>query len=273
MSENSIAKTIFYDEELVRYYNTISNDYLHPLALDLTKAKQRLEKYRVGWMCLDSIIDLFPHLTLAEDHHLFLYISQEYHGLYGYIAAIPKNMPPEPLLTADFHRYEYREIVLPDTAAPPIQALYADGTPESYLETLYLRNILSKLPRPFDKYHTHCLYNAPKELHTKWTVYADIADWRPRLTYSNDDSAPMLVSVWVDERPIFGAAAGVSGSIKLCQHSFLSNPGLHYVLKNRNGQLKPYKTFIDPRNRYKDGHYCCDAYLRSIMIAQEIMEW
>lgn len=273
MSDNSIAKTIFYDEDLIRYYNTISNDYLHPLSLDLTEAKQRLEKHRIGWMCVDSIVDLFPHLALAEDHHLFLYISKEYHGLYGHIAAIPKDMPPEPLLTADIHRYDYRNIILPDNAAPPIQALYADGTPESYLETLYLKKILSKLPRTFDKYHARCLYTPPKELHTKWTVYADIADWRPRLIYSNDNSTPMLVSIWIDERPNFGAAAGVPGSIELCQHSFLSNPGLHYVLKSRNGQLKPYKTFINPSNRYKDGRCCCDAYYRSITIAEDIMEF
>lgn len=60
-------------------------------------------------------------------------MAREYHGYYGEIAAIRKGAAGEPLIKEG--RY-FPSFTLPDTAVPPPDALYHDGSPHGYPEAL-----------------------------------------------------------------------------------------------------------------------------------------
>lgn len=87
-------------------------------AIDWRLVSQEIETNGVSYFDVSDTLPLFPHLTLDDDYILFCYVTREYHGLWGRVAALQKDTPSPPVnvqpkgpLGPSFE--------LPDAAVPP----------------------------------------------------------------------------------------------------------------------------------------------------------
>lgn len=267
MSTESSTNIFYYDPDTIEHYNNLLHNTLD--SFKLREAYHHLKQYGVGWQDISDVVNLFPHLSLDENYSLFCYISSEYHGTYGKVAAVPTNNTSEPLLTAEENRFGYRDIVLPEKAASPMEALYADGSPESYLEALYVNKFFSLIPRPYDKYQPYCLYSPASVLSNAWNHFISIEDWRPRLIQKANNSAPTLYSLWLYESPILGTLSYYASYISLVENNFYDHIDPLYSFINSRKINPPYPTCITERKRYKSGLHCCVSGEKGITIAKE----
>ena len=82
-------------------------------------------------------------------------------------SADPVIDPKDAWLSKLFHGQHFE---LPETAAPPMEAIYNDGSHEGYLESLLCELFLSAIPYTrFEKDHWHIIMTQPPaDLEQKW---------------------------------------------------------------------------------------------------------
>ena len=64
-------------------------------AIDWRLVSQEIETNGVSCFDVSDTLPLFPHLTLDDDYILFCYVTREYHGLWGRVAALQKDTPSD----------------------------------------------------------------------------------------------------------------------------------------------------------------------------------
>lgn len=118
--------------------------------MDWTAISKGIEQNGVIKFDISDVISLFPHLELDENYKLICYLAREHHGIWGRIAALKYDDPTDHIMPSDnqklsglFHGPLFE---LPDCAAPPMEAIYNDGTHEGYYEAVLCELFLKAIP-------------------------------------------------------------------------------------------------------------------------------
>lgn len=218
---------------------------------------------------VSDVLELFPCLSLDERYDLYCYVSREYHGLWGHVAAVRKDTAPNPT-NIQPHFLLGHSFELPDAALPPMEVIYNDGSPFGYLEALLAAKLLTALPYTcFEKDHwQRCAFYPPAHFESEWECYIDLSDWRPRLLRDGwKDRDNTMYLCWRQFENGFGSSDG-RDTICLAQHKFLSNLALYHGFAPK--KTRPvYKSQLDEDSRYGETNRCCVATVRELMLARE----
>lgn len=250
--------------------NKVCRGYMN--CVDWERVYEVVRANHVTYFGASDAMLIFGHLKLDEEYALYCYVSHEYHGLWGRVAAVkkaesvePQNVtakdPSRPLLGVGFE--------LPDSSVPPMEAIYHDGTPHGYFEALLAEEFFHALPyvRFEQERWDNCVVRHPEGFYSDWDIYEDIADWHPRMiTTPNND---VIVSMcWQHFENGIGASDGCD-TIRRSQHHFEKDLVFHHFFERQKNKSSMYKAQIDDNKRYRDGHHCCVATERSIIIAKQ----
>ena len=213
-------------------------------------------------------LELFSHLTLDERYELYCYVAREYHGLWGRVAAVPKGDQQDLVVKPGI--FGYTELTLPDSAVPPMEALYHDGTPEVYFESVLCTQLFRAVPYVgFERQNHDNIWTAPPgDLSEQWNVHIHLPDWTPKVFWE-DGHCTMIACKFEYENGI-GSSNGRS-RIKLSEYSFWSKLSfLHGIEPMKRVGKDIYPSRIEDDGRYGEGRCCCVAKEVSILVAEEI---
>ena len=257
------------DYPLKEHYSTCEN-YLYN-TLNWKLISRRISEEGVICFDISDVLALFPHLELDENYKLFCYLSREYHGIWGRIAAIKNGDSCEPVIDPDkewvsklFHGCHFD---LPNGAIPPMEAIYNDGTPHGYFEAILAEEFIGAIPyTQFEQEHwDRCILYYPRSFPSDWNIYEKISDLRPHITITRYGS--VVVSMcWQHFENGIGASDGCD-TIRLAQHTFAENLEWHHFAANIAKEHTMYKAQIDDDSRYRKGRHCSASTERSITVA------
>ena len=238
--------------------------------IDWKRVSQEARANHVAHFDVSDAMSIFSHLELDEEYALYCYISHEYHGLWGRVAAVKKSEPLEPQKIdpkGEFGGLFGPSFELPDSAAPPMEAIYHDGTPHGYFEALLAKEFFSALPYVrFEQIHwDHCIVQHPERFFDGWNIYEQIPDWRPHMITTQHDNV-IISMCWRHFENGFGASDGCD-RIRLSQHHFHDELKWHHFAESQTKRHTMYKAQIDDDKRYGKGRHCCVASENSITIA------
>ncbi len=234
--------------------------------LDYDAVSDSIKRTNIGRIKVSDIITLFPHLTLDENYDLWCYIAKDNYdgGRMGRAVAVPvggnlvASAEPVFLSTA---------LTLPVEAAPPMEAVYHDGTPEGYLEAIlctYLLKRLSVTNRRDEK----LINRQPPDLSNNYHESHRILDWRLWFCPPADENGQGAVfAVRRHFRYFFVNHGRDENSFYADRYSFVQRlDRMHdidgYELKD-DGDLGHVKVnCLLPGNRYDARRRCC-VYIRS----------
>jgi hypothetical protein len=265
----------YIDDYPLKEHYASCEEFLYDV-LDWDLMSKRIRAEGVIYFDISNALNLFPHLELDEDYKLVCYLSKEYHGIWGRIAAIKNGDSCEPVidpkdewLSKLFHGQCFE---LPECAVPPMEAIYNDGSPHGYLEALLAEEFLGAIPYTrFEQEHwDKCIFQYPNSFPSGWNIYENIYDLRPHITTT--DYGSVIVSVcWLHFENGIGASDGCD-TIRLSQHEFSKNLSLRRFAEKMSNSSGMYKGHIDDDSRYREGRRCCVSSERAITIAVQ-KEW
>ena len=243
--------------------------YLHQRIDWSTKAAEIHER-GVTWFDVSDGMNLFPHLELDKNYALVCYLSSEYHGIWGRVAAVPQGASPIPTVDTETLWAKLTQgthFELPGEAAPPMEAIYHDGTTEGYFEALLCSLFLSALP--YVRYEQErwdiIMTKPPADLDSAWDSYMEIPDWRPRMIANTLCANTLLVFRRKIENG-FGASSG-KDRIYLSEYNFQNRLNWYHTLERRERTM--YHGRINDDTRYTEKRRCCVSTASSILIACE----
>ena len=208
-------------------------------------------------------IKIFSHLELDEDYALYCYISHEYHGLWGRVAAIKKTESTEPIIKADdpLRMMIGPTFELPDSSVHPMEAIYHDGTPYGYFEALLAAEFYGALPyvRFEQDNWDRCIMDQPDRFYAEWIIHEHLPDWRPQLIKNRFGDVKIMMC-WLHPENGIGSSNGCD-VIRRSHHEFYPNAGWNSHRKD------VYKSHVDREKQRDDQHRCCLASQHSITIA------
>lgn len=242
--------------------------FMHGLDWDRIGGEAR--RNFVSYFDVSSSLELFPHLRLDENYELFCYITYEYHGLWGRVAAVGKDADHAPAILEELGILYGPRFELPGGAVPPMEALYNDGTPYGYFEAILAKEFYLGLPYVcFERKNWgHCIAAQPKDLKQNWRVLVDIPDFTPRLCFS-DDGCVSINAFWREYENGIGSSDG-KDCIYLRQHSMESSLSDFLLLESLQGRKnRMYRSHIQNNGRYCKARRCCVSTETSIQIAVE----
>ncbi len=261
----------YLDHYPLKEHYDVCREYLYGKT-DWQSKSTELKEKGVIWFDISNAINLFPHLELDEDYALICYLSSEYHGLWGHVAALHHSASRTPIIDSEFERLSKliwgTHFKLPEAAVPPMEAIYNDGTSEGYLEALLCDLFLSAFPytRHEQEHLDIIMTEPPFMLGNAWDSYVDIPDWRPRAIVKSGHADTIIAFRREIENGI-GASSG-QDRIYLSQYNFQSWLGLYHSLLPQKSRAK-YQGQIDDDARYTDKRRCCVSVVSSLLIAQE----
>lgn len=220
---------------------------------------------------ISNVLSCFPHLELDENYKLICYLTREYHGIWGRIAAVkdgdsaaPVIDPKDAWLSKLFHGQHFK---LPETAAPPMEAVYNDGSHEGYFEALLCDLFLRAIPyTQFERNNWDIIMTQPPaDLEQNWDTRLILPDWRPR-AIGGEDTDTILLCRRVIENGL-GSSNG-RDRIYLTQYNFLDSLKMYHALgeKNKHSMCRGQ---IDDDKRYNENRKCCVSSSSTILIAEE----
>lgn len=239
--------------------------------IDWSHITSKIRKDGMIWFDISDALSLFSHLTLDENYTLVCYLSSEYHGIWGRVAAIRGDISQKPSVkvqgpwTGLFYGVQFE---LPEEAAAPMEAIFNDGTAEGYFEALLCGQFLSALPYTYhEQNHWDRIVTAPPfHFYSAWDSYIDIEDWRPRIVSDSSDETTLFVF----RRKIEHGFGGSSGQdcIYLSQYNFQRRLLWWYRALGRNTSSMYHGHILDDA-RYTADRRCCVSTTSSILIARE----
>ena len=263
-------KAKYIDDYPLKVHYTSCESFLSD-ALNWKRISKRISDEGVIYFDISHVMDLFPHLELDENYKLFCYLTREYHGIWGRIAAIkngdsyePVNDPNKEWLSKLFHGPQFD---LPASAVPPLEAIYNDGSPHGYFEALLAGEFIRAIPYThFEQEHwDRCILQYPKTFHTDWSIYERISDLRPHITTTRHGS--VIVSVcWQHFENGVGSSDGCD-VIRLAQHEFEQDLKWYHIAASMSNRQTMYKAQIDDDSRYQKGRHCCVSTEHAITVA------
>lgn len=254
---------------LEEHYN-ICKRYLRE-GMDWSSISDSIRQNGVITFDISDIITCFPHLELDENYKLICYLASEYHGIWGRIAAVKNGDSAAPIIKEEdawlsklFHGQHFG---LPESAAPPMEAIYNDGSHTGYFEAVLCELFLSAIPYTrFEKDHWHIVMTTPPpNLEQEWDVRINIPDWRPRAIGDEHPDTILLCRRVIENG--FGSSSG-RDRIYLTQYNFQDRLSMYHAFGAKNKQSMFYGQ-IDDDKRYNDKRKCSVSSPCSILIAEE----
>ena len=240
--------------------------------MDWNRILEEAHTNHASYFDVSDSLSLFRHLELDKAYILYCYVTHEYHGLWGRVAAVKKNKPLEPIVQ-DGGRYGFfcgPKLELPDSSVPPMEAIYHDGTPHGYFEALLADMFFHALPyaRFEQEFWDNCITSPPNRFDFDWDIYEKLTDWRPYM-YTDCYGGVTVSMCWRHFENGFGSSDGCD-TIRRSQHHFWNELLLLRFLEGQEDASRDmYKSHIDNNKRYRDGRRCCVARERSIIIARQ----
>lgn len=242
-----------YYEACLNYHSNWNWTYLH----------QQIKENGVVYFDVSDLLYLFPHLELDENYKLICYLSSEYHGIYGHIAAIKDGGDREPIFTNRTEKmtklFHGKCFELPESSVPPLEAIYNDGTPEGYFEVVLFSEFISSMPRQLTNYRPTVIETKHPESIDGWDITVDIPNWEPRYESSRIIAITRLVENGI------GSSDG-RDKYYLSQYNFQRNLGMYHAFKPKK-EFPLYKSQIDDDKRYTKERRCSVFVESSIQIA------
>ena len=235
--------------------------------LDWDKISDDIRENGTVGIDISDVISFFSHLELDSEYRLICYMTSEYHGIFGQVAAIKKSddWQPKCEIGPDFKpRGSGNQHALPECAFPPLEAIYNDGTGEGYFEAVLFSQFLRKLPRAI-QLHDHWTYISnvlPDDYEDAWEYQVALADYSPRYT---QHTITALNRVYEN---------GMSGSdgkdrIYLSQFNFSTSVNDHLLMTVLRTKRPIDTKHITEGNRYSETRRCCVFTESSILVAKQ----
>lgn len=265
--ENTEQKIVYLDQ--YPFDECYRACYRYECGIDWNAVSQEIKSKKCASFDISDCIDIFEHLQLDENYVLISYVTNGYHGMFGRVAAIPKDQKGVAKQEVDDQIKSLPSLKLPEVAAPPMEAVYNDGTAEGYLEALLCERLIAHIPLSgrFGAPATF-IVEPPKDLQQRWNLMINIPDWRPRAVFSDREGCTLLAFSITHEDQCF--APITKNSISLKQYNFSKDLVMHWLREaQRNAFGKPYPAEIENNKRYKEGKCCCVSACSSILIAEE----
>ena len=235
--------------------------------LDWDKIRKDIALQGTIGVDVSNAISLFPHLELDPEYRLICYMTSEYHGIFGQVAAIKRSddWQPKSEIGSDFKPHSSgNQLALPEYAYPPLEAVYNDGTGEGYFEAVLFSQFIQKLPRArqirgYWKYISNAL---PEDYEDSWEYQFTLADYSPRYTQH---------TITALSRTYENGLSGSDGKdlIYLSRFYFSESINEHLlmiVLKTK----KPIDAkHITEEKRYSDARRCCVFTESSVLVAKQ----
>jgi hypothetical protein len=223
------------------------------------------EKGTVGIDVSDTV-SFFPHLELDSEYRLICYMTSEYHGIFGEVAAVKKGDDWHPKCDTDkkFRPWDLNKLNLPECTVPAMEAIFNDGSGEGYFEAVLCALFLHALPYArFEQEHWSIIMSAtPDGYEEGWYYQVELADWNPR--YVNHAITVLLRKV---ENGI-GASDG-KDRIYLTQFYFYRSVNDYLIATMLRTKQPITSNHITDSNRYSDTRRCCAFTKSSVLVAQE----
>lgn len=235
--------------------------------MDWSDISRRIGQESVIALDVSDALSCFSHLVLDEHYKLLCYLAREYHGIWGRVAAVRDSVPRDPVIREEdawlSTLFCGQHFELPEAAAPPMEAIYHDGSPEGYLEAVLCESFLAALPyQQYEQDNWHIVETAPPaDLDERWDVRLRLPDWRPR-TVGNT----LLLCRRVVENGL-GSSSG-RDRIYLTQYSFQPSLAMYHHVRPRD-RHSVYRGQIDDDKRYGERRRCCVAASSAILLAEE----
>ena len=257
----------YLDEYPLGLHYSTCESFLHT-TLNWDEISKKISEEGVIHFDVSDVISLFPHLELDENYRLICFLSREYHGIWGRIAAIKKGDSCEPVIDPDdkwAQLFKGHSFSLPEGAAPPMEAIYNDGTPYGYFETLLAEEFIGAIPYTCfeQKNWDFCIMDYPERFPEDWNVYERVTDLRPHMITT--PHGVIISMYWHHPENGIGSSSGCD-DIRLAQHEFWTLSWYHAAASLSKKQTM-YKAQIKDYQRYREGRHCCVSKERAITIA------
>ena len=239
--------------------------------IDWDASCEEIKKSGVSYFDVSDVIRLFPHLELDENYKLICYLGREYHGIYGRITAIANGADIEPVLDEETERmsklFHGKSFKLPEGSAPPMEAIYNDGTDDGYFEAVLCSLFIQAIPYTHFQYRNRNIImdNPPPDLKDNWESIVAIDDWMPRRVNNSIIAFKRIIEDGI------GSSDG-RDRVYLTQFSFQRNLGFYHAFKPEKGHSM-YRGQIDDDKRYNDNRHCCVFTESSVLVAREFSRY
>ena len=238
------------------------NDYISSMDWDKISDVVHNEEF----ICLDvsDCVKVFPHLKLDKDYRLMSYISREYHGLHGLIAAIKKEESTQGKIGDDALSKMFGTVDLPETAVDPMEVIFNDGTAEGFLEAVLFSDFLCDIPNrkcSRDK----ILFEYPDDINSRWDVHIYVTDIRPKAVFEDDN-----VQIYLYYRQYARVFLPIDyrDDINLSVYSFDRYAFGYWMNKHRRNNSR-YKTSVNLKEKYSAKRHNCLFKGSILQIAKE----
>lgn len=263
-----MSEMIYLDDYPIALRTDACWAYMHN-AIEWALIAENVREQHVTSFDVSDCISIFPRLSLDQSYSLICFVSREYHGIWGRVAAVKKDAAREPIIIKAKGLFG-PEFKLPDTATPPMEAVYNDGTPEGYFDALIFEQLLHTIPyvkyerKPWNNYQ----FGPPDDFNRLWDKYVEITDWVPRVIEHGEKRCTILAYRLVFENGL-GSSDGRS-KLYLTEHSFQDGLKFYHWGQERNGkQDTMYPARIDDDSRYTLEKRCCVSTATSILVARQ----
>lgn len=261
-------ETYYYPDHLLKRHYNAALQYMHRLNWNAISAEIK-EKGPIHFDVSDAI-SLFPHLELDENYKLRCYLSSEYHGIWGRVAAVEIGAPEDPVVCQDDFLTKLflgQHFELPENAAPPLEAVYNDGSPEGYFEAVLCDWFLYALPYVcFERKNWDIVATKPPaDIETAWNTYEQIPDWRPRVRINRRTGTVLVLRHRIENG--IGSSSG-QDEIYLTQCNFCYHLAQRHAFAPKENRSM-CKGQIDNDRRYTDQRHCSVFLESSVLIAEE----
>ena len=239
-------------------------------SIDWDKICDNIHKNGVTYFDVSNAIDIFPHLERDKNYSLICYVSSEYHGLWGRVAAVRNCCDRRPRIIQNGHFFGTL-FDFPRYAFDPMEAVFNDGTPEGYLEALILSELLSAIPYSRHERDNRDAFisTPPIDLNTHWDLYENLPTWTP-LFLEDDEKVVLFVCKRHFENG-FGSSNGLD-TIYIYKFQFYQTLAqLHKFdieLFNKPAPLE-LRAWIHADSRYDATCRCCAFRDVRVLVAQE----
>jgi hypothetical protein len=175
----------YFDHYPLKEHYAACEEYLYR-HIDWHAKSQEIDEKGVIFFDISDVIALFPHLKLGKNYELICYLSSEYHGIWGDVAAIKLGADKAPIINPNgdwLSRFILgTDFKVPPTAVRPLEVIHNDGTPEGYFEAILCRLFLDAIPYAhFETAHWDIIMTKrPADFNEAWDCRVNIPDWRPR---------------------------------------------------------------------------------------------
>ena len=204
---------------------------------------------------ISDAVSIFPRLTLDSSYELWCYLTGDrYIGRWGKVAAVyigeDNKGHGSPGLTGTV-------LHLPTSAAPLMEAIYHDGSPEGYLEAILCTDLLHHILSS-DQYEEF-IEQPPTSYLENWNISRLLASWGMWYYPSKSESGQSTIiavrqRIESNYRRFFDES---TDRIFACKYQFIRSLDRMHSIDRKDLERQGYKTLLPGTGRYDEQRRCC----------------